>query len=65
MPLDKKAEFFFYLAATICFLLAAAGEGWKGGRLTRAGLKPRLVLLPLGLALWLFPGLYNAAVAAW
>ncbi|MGI8662835.1 MAG: hypothetical protein ACR2LQ_06430 [Acidimicrobiales bacterium] len=62
--LDEKAQFFFYLAAVICFVLAAAGEGWKHGRLSRQGVKPRLVLLPLGLALWLFPVMWNTGYIA-
>jgi hypothetical protein len=62
--LDQKAVFFFYLAAVICFVLSAAGEGWKYGRLGRAGMSPRLVLLPLGLALWLFPTMWNTGHAA-
>ena len=57
--MDKKVEFFFYLSAVICFVLAAAGEGWRFGGRGRRGLAPRLVLLPLGLALWLFPLLWN------
>lgn len=57
--MDKKVEFFFYLAAVLCFVLAAAGEGWRYGSRGRKGLAPRLVLLPLGLALWLFPLLWN------
>lgn len=62
--LDEKAQFFFYLAAVLCFLVAAAGEGWKHGRRTRLGLAPQLVLLPLGLALWLFPTMWNTGYAA-
>jgi hypothetical protein len=62
--MDKKVEFFFYLAATICFVLAAAGEGWRYGRLGRRGLAPRVVLIPLGLALWLFPLLWNTGKIA-
>lgn len=62
--LDAKAQFFFYLAAVLCFLVAAAGEGWTHGRMTRRGLKPRLVLLPLGLALWLFPLMWNTGYTA-
>jgi hypothetical protein len=57
--LDEKAQFFFYLAAVICFVVAALGEGWRGGRMTRRGLPPRVVLVPLGLALWLFPLMWN------
>lgn len=62
--LDKKVEFFFYLAATLCFVLAAAGESWRYGRLGRRGLAPRVVLIPLGLALWLFPLLWNTGKIA-
>jgi hypothetical protein len=62
--IDAKGQFFFYLAAVICFVLAAAGEGWKHGGMTRRGLKPRLVLMPLGLALWLFPLMWNTGNTA-
>jgi hypothetical protein len=62
--LDKKVEFFFYLGAVLCFVLAAAGEGWRYGRLGRRGLAPRVVLVPLGLALWLFPLMWNTGKLA-
>jgi hypothetical protein len=62
--IDAKGQFFFYLAAVICFVVAAAGEGWKHGSMTRRGLKPRLVLMPLGLALWLFPLMWNTGNTA-
>ncbi|HEX3622160.1 MAG TPA: hypothetical protein VHT97_07585 [Acidimicrobiales bacterium] len=62
--MDKKVEFFFYLAATICFVLAAAGESWRYGRRGRRGLPPQVVLVPLGLALWLFPLLWNTGKVA-
>jgi hypothetical protein len=61
---DQEVEFFFYLAAVICFVLAAAGEGWRYGRLGRRGMAPRVVLVPLGLALWLFPLMWNTGQAA-
>jgi hypothetical protein len=61
---DPKVTFFFYLAAVVCFVLAAAGESWKYGGRGRRGLTPRLVLVPLGLALWLFPTLWTAGVTA-
>jgi hypothetical protein len=61
---DQEVEFFFYLAAVICFVLAAAGEGWRYGRLGRQGMAPRVVLVPLGLALWLFPLMWNTGQAA-
>lgn len=50
--MDLKVQFFFYLAATIVFVLAALGNGFKvAGK--------GMVLVPLGLALWLFPTLWN------
>lgn len=65
MPtMNPKAAFFFYLASLICFLVAAAGEGWRMGRRGRSGLAPRLVLVPLGLALWLLPLMWNTGAAA-
>lgn len=62
--MDPQISFFFYLGAMICFVLAAMGEGWRHGRRTRAGLKPSLALLPLGLALALGPTLWATGVAA-
>ena len=54
-PLTTRGNFFIYLAAFICFVLAALGEGWRFGARTRAGLAPRIVLVPLGLALFVLP----------
>lgn len=62
--IDGKGQFFFFLAAVICFLVAAAGETWKFGRLGRQGLAARLGLVPLGLALALFPIMWNTGEAA-
>lgn len=62
--MDAKARFFFYLASVICFVIAAAGSDWRFGRLGRRGLAPRLVLVPLGLALFVFPFLWDAGEAA-
>lgn len=62
--IDAKGQFFFYLAAVICFFVAAAGETWRFGRLGRRGLGPRLALVPLGLGLWLFPLMWNTGEAA-
>jgi len=61
---DPKVSFFFYLASVICFVLAAAGEGWRYGSRGRRGLAPRVVLVPLGLALFVFPVMWTAGVAA-
>jgi hypothetical protein len=63
--MDLKAQFFFYLAALICFLLAAIGDAWKFGARTRRGVASALALMPLGLALAVFPTLWNIAEAAW
>ncbi|MDQ3898679.1 MAG: hypothetical protein M3326_15785 [Actinomycetota bacterium] len=62
--MDKKVEFFFYLGAVICFALAAAGESWRYGMRGRRGLAPRVVLVPLGLALWVFPLMWNTGKVA-
>lgn len=62
--INEKGQFFFYLAAVLCFLVAAAGESWKFGKRSRAGLPAQVVLLPLGLALWLFPLMWNTGKAA-
>jgi hypothetical protein len=61
---DVEVRFFFYLGAVVCLVLAALGEGWRYGGRGRRGLAPRLVLVPLGLALWLFPTLWDTGVAA-
>jgi hypothetical protein len=63
--MDPEIAFFFYLGAIACFVLAALGEGWRFGARTRAGLKPTLTLLPLGLALAFVPIMWDTAVAAW
>lgn len=62
--MSDKTDFFFYLAAVICFLIAAAGTEWRFGRLGRRGVTPRLVLVPLGLALFVIPTMMNAWDAA-
>ena len=62
--MDPEIAFFFYLGAVVCFVLSAIGEGWKYGARTRRGLKPSLTLLPLGLALFAFPTMWNVGVEA-
>lgn len=62
--MDPKVAFWFYLAAVICFVLAAAGDAWRFGSLGRRGVAPRLALVPLGLALLAFPLMWNQAVLA-
>jgi hypothetical protein len=63
--MDPKAQFFFYLAAFICFVLAAIGDAWKYGARTRRGAVSALALIPLGLALFVFPTLWTVAKLAW
>ena len=58
--MSAEARFFFFLASVVCFVVAAAGEGWRFGRLGRRGMAPRLVLMPLGLALFVIPFMWDA-----
>ena len=44
--MDPKISFFFYLAAIVCFVIAAMGPAWKHGMRTRSGGEPTLVLVP-------------------
>ena len=62
--MSPKTSFFFYLASVICFAIAAAGSNWRFGRLGRQGVAPRLVLVPLGLALYVFPIMWTTGKAA-
>ncbi|HWH35792.1 MAG TPA: hypothetical protein VNT56_10805 [Acidimicrobiales bacterium] len=57
--MDPKLSFLFYLAAFICFVLAALAPGALAGRAGRS-----VSLLPLGLALWLFPTLWTTGTGA-
>jgi hypothetical protein len=63
--MDPKISFFFYLGAVICFAIAAAGPAWKHGLRSRRGGTPTLVLVPLGLALAVFPTMWTVATVAW
>ncbi|MGI8777073.1 MAG: hypothetical protein ACR2LJ_06720 [Acidimicrobiales bacterium] len=62
--MSAEVSFFFYLAAIICFVVAALGAGWRFGRLGRQGIAPRLVLVPLGLALYVFPLMWTTGKIA-
>jgi hypothetical protein len=62
--MDPEISFFFYLAAIICFVIAAIGDAWKYGGRTRRGGKPALALIPLGLALAFFPTMWTVGVEA-
>lgn len=63
--MDPRSQFFFYLAAVICFLLAAIGDVWKYGARTRRGVAAAIALMPLGLALAVFPTMWSVAKIAW
>jgi hypothetical protein len=60
--LDYKIQFLFYAAAVVCFLLAAVQGTGRGGAATR-GAMARVSLVPIGLALFVFPFMWNAAAA--
>jgi len=61
--LDGKVVFVFYLAAVVCFVLAAIAHSGRAGGLSRAGLAP-VALVPLGLALYVFPQMWNLGAAS-
>ncbi len=52
--MDIKVKFFFYLAAVVCFAIAAFGQRFSA----------RIGLVPLGLALFIFPTVWDTGVAA-
>lgn len=62
--IGPKGQFFFFLAAVICFVLAAIGEPRLAGRFGRASAVSRIAFVPLGLALWLFPLMWNTGQLA-
>lgn len=51
-PMDPTLQFVFFLIAVICFVLAALGTGF------------RLALVPLGLAFFAVPFMWNALAAS-
>ena len=60
--LDPKIVFLFYAAAVVCFVLATV-QG-SGGGIGSRGAMARVSLIPLGLALFVFPTMWNTGVAA-
>jgi hypothetical protein len=62
--MDPDIKFWFFLAAVLCFLLAALGDNWRYGARTRRGATPVLTLLPLGAALFAFPFMWDVGVQA-
>lgn len=55
--MDLRLTFLFYLAALVCFAVAAFGGQIGGGRRS-------VGLVPVGLALWLFPLLWTTGTTA-
>lgn len=62
--MDAEIKFFFFLGSVVCLVLAAAGENWRYGGRTRRGVAPALTLLPLGVALFVFPFMWDTGVQA-
>ncbi len=52
--MDVKLRFLFFLAALVCFAIAAFGGRYSA----------RVGFVPLGLALFIFPTLWDTGVAA-
>ena len=61
--MDNKLVFIFYAAAVACFLLAALQDSGRLGGSSRGALA-RVALVPIGLALYVFPQMWNVGVAA-
>lgn len=61
--MDPEIDFFFYLAAVLCLVLASMGTVWKYGARSRRDLEPVVSLMPLGIALAIVPFLADAAAA--
>ena len=60
--LDPKIKFIFYAAAVACFVLAAVQSTGRGGG--GRGALTRVSLVPLGLALFVFPAMWDTGAAA-
>ncbi len=61
--LDGKIVFLFYLAAVVCFVLAAVAESGRARGLAGRGIGA-VSLVPLGLALYVFPQMWNLGAAS-
>lgn len=57
--MDPTLTFLFYLAAIVCFALAAFSPVAP-----RRGFAARVGLVPLGLGLWLFPTMWSTGASA-
>ena len=58
--MDMRIKFLFFLGSVICLGVAAAGTGWRLG--ARGGAVARVGFEPLGLLLFVFPFMWDAAV---
>jgi len=52
--MSLEVQFFFYLAAVVCFVLAALGSR----------VRAQVAFVPLGLALFVFPTMWNTGALA-
>ena len=62
--MDPALVFLLYLAAFVCFVWSALGDGYLSRSRSRRRSNTTYNLLPLGLALALIPTLWNTATAA-
>ncbi len=61
--MDPKIKFLFYAAAVVCFVLAAVQGSGRGGVASR-GAMARVSLVPIGLALFVFPFMWDTGAEA-
>lgn len=62
--MDPKVQFFFYLASLVCFVLAALVQSGRApASMARSGVTT-IGLVPLGLALFVFPTVWTAGEVA-
>lgn len=62
--MDPRLTFIFYLAAVVCFGVAALAPAASGPGRPGRGVGGRVSLVPLGLALWLFPTMWETGTGA-
>jgi hypothetical protein len=63
-PMGAELRFFFFLGAVVCLALAAVRDGSGPVRRVTKRLPDQFSLLPLGLALFVFPFMWDAGAGA-
>jgi hypothetical protein len=63
-PMSAELHFFFLLGSVVCLALASVRDASGLGRRATRRLPDQLSLLPLGLALFVFPLMWDAGAAA-